>query len=100
MLNQVVLVGRLSHDLELKEIEEIKKELNVTLAVRRNSKNGDGVYETDIINYKVYGDMASNVVDYCKKGDMIGLKGHLQVIDNNMLVIAERVTFLSSKSNN
>ena len=34
MLNQVVLVGRLSHDLEIKEIEENKKELSVVIAER------------------------------------------------------------------
>lgn len=100
MLNQVILVGRLSHDLELKEIEENKKELDIVLAVTRSLKNSDGVYETDIINCKVYDDMASNVVECCKKGDIIGIKGKLQAIDNAMYVIADKVTFLSSKSSN
>ena len=100
MLNQVILVGRLSHDLELKDTKENKKELDIVLTISRSFKNSDGVYETDIINCKVYDDMASNVVECCKKGDIIGVKGHLQMIDNNMLVIAEKVTFLSSKSSN
>lgn len=100
MLNQVILVGRLSHDLEIKEIEENKKGLDIVLAVPRSFKNSEGIYETDFINCKVYDNMASNVLDYCKKGDLIGIKGRLQVVDNNMVIIAERVTFLSSKSNN
>ncbi len=101
MLNQVILVGRLSHDLELKEIEESKKELDFILEVQRRLKNSDGVYETDFINCKVYADMTSEISEYCKKGDMIGVRGHLQIIDNNMLVVGEKVSFLSSsKSNN
>lgn len=100
MLNQVILVGRLSHDLEIKEIEEDKKGLDIVLAVPRSFKNIDGIYETDFINCKVYSDMASNVVEYCKKGDLLGVRGRLQVVNNNIVVIAERVTFLSSKSNN
>ena len=100
MLNQVVLVGRLSHDLEIKEIEGNKKGLDIVLAVPRSFKNSDGLYDTDFINCKVYADMASNVVEYCKKGDLLGVRGRLQVVDNTMVVIAERVTFLSSKSSN
>lgn len=101
MLNQVILVGRLSHDLEIKEIEENKKGLDIVLAVPRSFKNSDGIYETDSINCKVFGDMSNSVLEYCKKGDLLGVKGRLQVVDNNMVVIAERVTFLSSnKSNN
>ena len=100
MLNQVVLVGRLSHDLKIKEIEESKKELSVVLAVPRSFKNEEGIYETDFINCKVCDNMASNVLEYCKKGDLIGIRGRLQVVNNNIVVIAERVTFLSSKSSN
>lgn len=101
MLNQVVLVGRLSHDLEIKEIEENEKELDMILSIPRSFKNSEGIYETDFINCKVYGNMANNVLDYCKKGDLLGVRGRLQVVDNNMLVVVDRVTFSSSsKSNN
>lgn len=100
MLNQVVLVGRLSHDLEIKEIEENKKELSVVLAVPRSFKNEEGIYETDFINCKVFGYMLNSVLEYCKKGDLLGIRGRLQVVNNNIVVIAERVTFLSSKSSN
>lgn len=100
MLNQVILVGRLSHDLEIKEIEENRKELDITLAVLRSFKNSEGIYKTDFINCKVYGNAAIitfNELEYCKKGDLLGVRGRLQVVDNNnMVVIAERVTFLSS----
>lgn len=97
MLNQVILVGRLSHDLEIKEIEEDKKELDIVLAVPRSFKNSDGIYETDFINCKIYGNMADSTFKYCKKCDVLGVRGRLQVVDNKTVVIAERVSFLTSK---
>lgn len=103
MLNQVILVGRLSHDLEIKEIEENRKELDITLAVLRSFKNSEGIFETDFITCKVYDNAAIitfNELEYCKKGDLLGVRGRLQVVNDNMVVIVDRVTFLSSKSNN
>ena len=47
MLNQVVLVGRLVRDPELKELENGNKLSNITLAVPRSYKNVNGEYETD-----------------------------------------------------
>ena len=38
MLNQVVLVGRLTSDLEAKELEDGKKVTNMTLAIPRSFK--------------------------------------------------------------
>ena len=105
MLNQVVLVGRLTSDLEAKELEVGKKVTNMTLAIPRSFKNADGVYETDFINTSVWESIASNVCDYCKKGDLVGIKGRLQTDTyekdgkniTKLNVIAEKVTFLSSR---
>ena len=99
-MNQVILIGRLCHKLELKEFEENKNELDLVLAVTRSFKNDDGIYETDFINCKVFGNMTNRVVEYCKKGDMLGIKGRLQIVNNMLYVIAEKVTFLTSKNNN
>lgn len=93
MLNQVVLVGHLTIDPEIKE----RKECVITLAVPRNFKNIDGEYETDFIPCRLYGNIAENTVEYCKKGDLIGIKGRVQSTDNGIEIITEKVTFLSSK---
>ena len=108
MLNQVVLVGRLTKDLETKELEDGKKVLNMTLAIPRSYKNADGVYETDFVECVLWNAIAENTAEYCKKGDILGVKGRLQT-DNyekedgskvyKLNVIAEKVTFLSSRSN-
>lgn len=101
MLNQITLVGRLVQDLEIKELENGRKVTNITLAVKRSYKNSDGIYETDFIPCIVWNEMAENAAEYCKKGDSIGVRGRLQRLEGNELqVIAEKVTLLSSKKEN
>lgn len=103
MLNQLVLVGRLVSDPQINETENGTKECNITLAVPRSYKNSDGIYETDFISVRLYRGIAENTTEYCKKGDLIGIKGRIQTKqeDNRNLIeiVAEKVTFLSSKPN-
>jgi len=106
MLNQVVLVGRLTDDLTVTEYEGGKKVTNLILAVNRSSKNSEGIYETDFIKCTLWNAIADRTSEYCKKGDIVGIKGRLQVSSYedkegkkqySTEVIAEKVTFLSSK---
>lgn len=106
MLNQVVLVGRLTTNPEVITSQNGKKLSSVTLAVQRPFKNTDGVYETDFIKCVLWNGIASNTSEYCKSGDIVGIKGRLQVHSyetedgtnrNVTEVIAEKVTFLSSQ---
>ena len=105
MLNNVVLVGRLTREVEVKELESGKKVANITLAVPRSFKNSDGVYDTDFIDCVIFDNIADNTSEYCKKGDIVGIKGRVQsrVVENEdkkeylTEIIAEKVTFLSSK---
>lgn len=96
MLNQVVLVGRI--------VEEVQKEergYKMRLAIPRSFKNAEGEYETDFIEVRMLDNIGESVRDYCKKGDIVGVKGRLQTGLNNLVeVVAEKVTFLSSKGNN
>ncbi len=96
MLNQTVLVGRLVRDPEIKEIDDGTKVSNITIAVPRPYKNSNGGYDTDFINCSLWRGIAENTVEYCKKGDLIGIKGCLRQDDNKLTVVAERVTFLST----
>ena len=98
MLNQIVLVGRLVQDPEIKELENDKKVCNITLAVTRSYKNADGIYETDFIPVTLWQGISENVKEYCKKGDLVGVRGKLQVREDKVEVIGEKVTFLSSKA--
>ena len=105
MVNNVILVGRLTANPEIMEIDENKKVTTVILAVNRNFKNSDGIYETDFIRCILWNNVASSTTEYCKVGDVIGIKGRLQSSkyedENHKVhyltdVIAERVTFLST----
>ena len=102
MLTQVVIVGRLIENIELKETEHGKKKADITLAVPRSFKNFQGEYETDFIRCQLFNEVAKNTAEYCKKGDLIGIRGMLQSYkyeDKNYLkVVAEKVTFLSNKT--
>ena len=101
MLNQVVLVGRIVSDLEINETENERKVADITLAIPRSYKNVNGEYDTDFVTCKLWNAIAQNTAEYCKKGDLVGIKGRLQSNeDNSIVVIAEKVTFLSSKKPN
>ena len=83
MLNQTVLVGRIVSDPEINETKNDKKVTIVPLAVQRSYKNEEGEYATDFIPCILWDGVAQNVVNYCKKGDLIGIKGRIQSsIDN------------------
>ena len=105
MLNQVVMVGRLVKDPELKESEGGKKYTSITLAVPRSYKNMDGEYDTDFIDVVLWDGIAENAFEYCKKGDLIGVKGRIETGSYEQEerkkyytnIIAEKITFLSSK---
>jgi len=101
MLNQVVLVGRLVRDVEK---EEGKNGAILELAIPRSFKNSEGLYETDFIKCRIFDNIATNVKEYCRKGDIVGVKGRLQSRKENeehiMELIGEKVTFLSSRKEN
>ncbi|MGE4320312.1 MAG: single-stranded DNA-binding protein [Acholeplasmataceae bacterium] len=105
MLNQLILIGRLTHDPEIKVLPDGRKVSEVVIAVQRSYKNMDGQYETDFIKISLWEGLATAVESYCKKGVMIAVKARLQTYKleiederkiNMLEVIGERVTFLSS----
>lgn len=97
MLNQIIIVGRLVSDPEINETEN-GKVTNITLAVPRSYKNDEGVYETDFIPVRLFKGVAVTTTEYCRKGDLVGIKGRVERLSGEDLkVVAEKVTFLSSK---
>ncbi len=105
MLNQVILVGRLVKSPELQLTETGRKMSLITLAVPRSYKNINGEYDTDFLDCTLWTNIAENTAEYCKTGDVIGIKGRVQSRlvekeDGTKIkktdIIAEKVTFLSS----
>lgn len=99
-MNQIVLVGRITSDLQINETENERKCALITLAVTRNYKNENGIYEADFIPCVLWNTIAVNTCEYCKKGDVVGVKGRIQNIEDKIEIIAEKVTFLSSRKVN
>ena len=105
MLNQLVIIGRLTKETELRKTENGKKVSNITLAVPRSYKNVNGQYDTDFIDCVLWNNVAESTTEYCKKGDLLGVRGRVQtrVYEKDeetkyvTEVVAEKVTFLSGK---
>lgn len=101
MTNNVMLIGRLVSNPSGDKI---------TIAIPRSYKNAEGIYETDFIDIKLGNNIAKNVMEYCKKGDLIDIRGSLQstmeddgdghFIKRGMIVVADKVTFLSTNPRN
>ena len=78
MINSVVLVGRTTKMPDIRTIKDDKKVATFTLAVTRNYKNKNGDYETDFVPVIAY--RAVDFIEkYVGKGDMIGIRGSIQV---------------------
>ena len=105
MLNQIIIAGRLVSDPEIVVTENNNKRTYITVAVPRSYKNVEGTYDTDFIRCTLWNGIAETACEYCKKGDVIGVKGRIQTSsyekDGEKVystdVIAEKVSFLSSK---
>lgn len=105
MLNQLVVIGRLVKEPELKKTDTGKKVTNITLAVPRSYKNMNGEYDADFIDCILWNNVAESTTEYCHKGDLLGVRGRIQTRSYEKddvkkyvtEVIAEKVTFLSSK---
>ena len=104
MLNQVVLGGRLTRDIVVNKSDKGVKVATISLAIPRSFKNSEGLYDTDFVDCVAFDSIASNTSEYCKKGDIVGVKGRVQsrTIENEgkkeniMDIICEKITFLSS----
>ena len=93
MLNQVVIVGK------IKEFVKINEDCQIKVLVQRPFKNEDGEYGSDLIPVMCHKTLADNVAQYCTEDDIIGVKGRIENIDGKIIVIADKITFLSSRTN-
>ena len=102
-MNNVVLIGRLTRDPELRFTGSGKAVATFTIAVNRAYNRN----ETDFFRIVVWGKPGENCANYLKKGSQVGIQGRLQ--NNNYEtnsgekrtsteIIAERVEFLSKAS--
>ncbi|MGC4374944.1 single-stranded DNA-binding protein, partial [Streptococcus suis] len=77
MINNVVLVGRMTKDAELRYTPSNVAVATFTLAVNRNRKNENGEREADFINCVIWRQAAENLANWAKKGALIGIVGSI-----------------------
>lgn len=107
MLNQVILIGRLTKDPELKYTQGSGTPVaTFTLAVDRPYTNQQGQREADFIPIQVWRKAAENCAKYLAKGSLVAITGRIQTRswDGNdgkkhyaTEVVADTVRFLNSK---
>ncbi|MBU7568546.1 single-stranded DNA-binding protein [Weissella hellenica] len=85
MINNVVLTGRLTKDMEVKYTNSGKAVASSSVAVQRQYSSANGERESDFINFVIWGKSAENMAKMTAKGSMIGLEGSMQTrsYDNN-----------------
>ena len=105
MINNVVVVGRLTRAVDLRYTSNGTAYASFTLATDRDFKNQNGEKETDFINCVMWRKPAENLANYTKKGSLIGVEGRIQTrnYDNQQgqrvyvtEVLAEKFSFLES----
>lgn len=78
MINNVVLVGRLTKDLDLRYTASGVAVGQFTLAVNRNFTNQAGQREADFINCVIWRKSAESLAKYARKGTLLGITGRIQ----------------------
>lgn len=78
MLNQVVLIGRIGKDPELRYTPSGVAVASFTLAVNRNFKSQSGEQETDWFDIVVWRQTAEYAANYLSKGRLVAVQGKLQ----------------------
>lgn len=106
MINSVILTGRLTKNIDLRQTSTGKAMTYFTLAVNRAFKNEQGVSDADFITCVAFGKQAENMARYLTQGSLIGVEGRIstrnfQGNDGKTVyvteVIAGNVSFLESK---
>ena len=78
MINNVVLVGRLTRDPELRYTPSNVAVATFSLAVNRNFKNQAGDREADFISCIMWRQQAENFANWSKKGALVAVVGRIQ----------------------
>lgn len=105
MINNVVLVGRLTKKPELKFTTTGTKYTQFSVAVQKKFKNQNGEYESDFINCLMWSTATENFIKFTNKGSLVGIEGRIQTRSYEKdgskkyitEVVAENFSLLESK---
>jgi single-strand DNA-binding protein len=107
--NQVVLMGNLTRDPELRQTPNGQQVCSFSLALNRSYKGADGNWQeaTDYIDVVAWGPLGERVAQYLSKGRPCLVNGRLQSRQweqegqkrSKVEVVAQDVTFLGGNDN-
>ena len=106
-MNKVELIGRLTHDVEMRQTPNGVSLARFSIAVTRRFKNSNGEYDADFINCVAFGKTAEFLERFGRKGTKFVLEGRIQTgsytnKDGQRVyttdVVAENVEFAESKN--
>ena len=108
MINNVVLVGRITKELDLRYTPAGKAVARFNLAVNRDFKDANGDSQADFPSCQVWGKTAEVMADNLRKGSLISVTGRIQTgsyeKDGQRIyttdVIVEKFHFLEAKNDN
>ena len=107
MINRVVLIGRLTRDVELRYTQSGVAVGTFSLAVNRQFTNASGEREADFINAVIWRKAAENFANFTGKGALVAIEGRLQTrnYENNAgqrvyvtEVVADNFSLLESRA--
>lgn len=78
MINNVVLVGRLTRAVDLRFTSNGVAFAGFTVAIDRTFKKENGERETDFINCVMWRKAAENFAKFTRKGSLVGIEGKIQ----------------------
>lgn len=95
MLNQIVLVGRLTSITKSLIGDELTADATISIARANPDKDSslDNVFDTAVV--RLHKNIAKVALEDINLGDLIGVKGH---IESDVLLIADKITYLSSST--
>ena len=106
MINNILVIGRLTRDPEKRRTNNGKSVATFTIASDRDFKNAQGEKETDFIPVVVWRGLADTCCEYLSKGKLVAVEGRLQIRmyeakDGSKRtaaeIVAQNVQFLSPK---
>jgi len=78
LINNVVLVGRLTRDVELRYTSNGTAVSTFSIAVDRPFTNASGERDTDFVNVVAWRKTAETIANFTRKGSLIGVQGRIQ----------------------
>lgn len=78
MLNKVILMGRITRDLEIRQTQGGTAVLSFTVAIDRAPARQGAERQTDFVNCVAFGQRAEFISKYFGKGRMIAIEGNLR----------------------